>query len=248
MLNQDDFKKRVGDKWWKYLQPFFASKEAFDIYQELKKQVKGGNVITPKADDVWKFLKNIDPEGVKVIFIALDSYPSMYNKNLFHATGIPLDCSYAPDGKLQPSLIEFWNGISAEYEQEITKTNDLQFLLDQGVLLANRGLTCRMYQTGSHLELWDPFWKHFFELYVSQRPDIPVVFLGKEAEKLKKYVTFNRTFFLSHPSASARTGQTWKTENVFHKINEIVQSLNGKDYKIYWDVKEYNQWLNEIPF
>ncbi len=246
-LNQDDFKAKVGT-WWTYLEPFFASEKAWNIYQTLKKDVKGGEKVTPKSEDSWKFLSEINPDQVKVIIIGLDAYPGLYSKDNYHSNGIPFDCSNSPDGKLQPSLNEFWNGLSAEYEEEFEKSPSLKYLLDQGVFLGNRGITCKMFKTGSHIPLWDDFWEVFFENFVSKRPDIPVIFLGQEALKLRKYVTFNRVFPLAHPSFAARSGQTWDTKGVFKQCNEIIKSLNGEDFCIKWDKKEYEKWLNEIPF
>lgn len=246
-LDQEDFKQRVG-RWWTYLEPFFASEKAYDIYQQIKKDAKSGEVICPISKDTWKFLEKSDPDNLKVIIIGLDSYPGRYNKTLLHATGIPFDCSNSPDGKLQPSLSELWNGISNDLGEEVDEISNLQFLLDQGVFLGNRGITCKLFKTGSHIPLWDYFWEVFFEQYVCKRPDIPIIFLGKESLKLKKYVTFNRIFELSHPSASARTGLNWDTKGVFTQVNNIIKSLNGKDYMIKWDYKQYESFLNETPF
>lgn len=246
-LKLNDFKEKVGDEWWKYLKPFFESKEAWDIYQVLKKD-SAFHKITPKSSDTWKFLKEIHPDTVKVIVIGLDAYPGMYNKETYHATGIPFDCSNSPTGKLQPSLEAFWDGLSEDLDEELPHEADLKFLLQQGLFLGNRGITCKMYGTESHIPLWDDFWKYFFQYYVSQRPDIPIVFLGKSAAKLRKFVEFNKVFEISHPSASARTGQTWDTKKTFTNCNNIIKSLNGPDYMIRYNKKEYEKWLDEIPF
>jgi uracil DNA glycosylase len=246
-LNLEDFKKKIGDKWFSYLEEFFSSEKAYEIYQTLKLQSKS-EIITPDSKDTWKFLERIKPNSVKVIILAMDSYPGRYPNKVLHATGIPLDCSNSPDGKLQPSLIEFWNGIGNEYEEEITKTHDLQFLLDQGVFFGNRALTCKLFKTGSHMGMWDYFWEVFFQNFVSQKPDIPIVFLGKDAFHLKKYVSFNRMFELSHPSAAARSGVPWDTKGTFSNINKILKSLNGESNVILWDYKKYNQLLEETPF
>jgi len=185
----------------------------------------------------------MDPNNVKVVLIGLDPYPGRYSKKLLHSTGIPFDCANSPDGKLQPSLTEFWNGISAEFEDEMSKEKDLQFLLNQGLFLGNRGLTCRLFQTESHIPLWDPFWKVFFEEYISLRPGVPIIFCGKSAEKLKKYVSFNRVFSITHPSFAARTGQVWDTQNVFSSCNKIIRDSIGKEFMI-----DYNFNNIECPF
>lgn len=70
-LDISKFLPRVGEKWMKYLQPFFESKECYDIYQELK-QVAKTEIITPKSEDTWKFLLESNPENVKMILLGMD--------------------------------------------------------------------------------------------------------------------------------------------------------------------------------
>jgi len=246
-LNIDTFLPKVGEKWMKYLQPFFESEECYNIYQELK-QIAKTEVITPKSEDTWKFLLKTNPENIRVIVLGMDAYPGRYNKNLLHCTGVPFDCSNTPDGKLQPSLTEFWNGLSAEFEEELPKEADLTFLLNQGLFLGNAGLTCKLFKSGSQIQLWEPFWKYFFQEFVSTRPDIPIIFLGKEALKLKKYVSFNRCFELAHPSFNARNGTLWETKGVFKTCNKIIEGLNGKNFCIEYNYKTYKESLDSIPF
>lgn len=241
-LDISKFLPKVGEKWMKYLQPFFESEECYNIYQELK-QVAKTEIVTPNSEQTWRFLLESDPENIKLIIILLDAYPGRYNKNLLHADGIPLSNEFSPDGKLQPSLTEFWNGLSAEYEEELPKVGDLKWLLQQGVFLGNAGLTCKLFKTGSMLQLWEPFWRYFFENYVSQRPDIPIIFCGKEAKQLKKFVTFNRTFELQHPSFNARNGTIWETKGVFKTCNKIIKELNGTEFMIEWN---YNRWKQGV--
>lgn len=240
-LKIETFLPKIGEKWMKYLQPFFESEECYNIYQELK-QVAKTEIITPKSEQTWRFLSEIDPENVKMLIILLDSYPGRYNKALLHADGIPLSNEFSPDGKLQPSLTEFWNGLSSEFEEELPKMGDLKWLLQQGVFLGNTGLTCKLYKSSSMLQLWEPFWKYFFETFVNTRPDIPVIFCGQEAKKLKKYVSFNRIFELQHPSFNARNGTIWETKGVFKTCNKIIEGLNGKDSIIEWN---YNKFINK---
>lgn len=240
MLDINKFTEKIGSAWMKYLQPFFESKEAWDIYQELK-QVSKTEIITPKSEQTWRFLKEIDPENVKIIIIALDGFPGRYNKTLLHADGIPFSNEFSPDGKLQPSLISFWEGISQEFDENLPQVGDLKWLLQQGVFLGNAALTLKLFKTGSQLQLWEPFWKYFFRYYVETRPDIPIILLGQEAKKLKKYVTFNKIFELSHPSFNARNGTIWETKGVFKNCNKIIEGLNGKEYVIEWNYEKYNK-------
>jgi uracil DNA glycosylase len=255
-LDQKIFEEKVGSKWYKYIHRFFTSKEAYDIYQVIKSDA-GTDFITPASEDTWKFLKNSDPDNIKVLMLLTDSYsgcytkPTKYKKGLFHSTGIPLDCSNTPDGKIQGALTEFWNGISAELNDDLPKEKSLQFLIDQGLFLGNRGITCKLFKGESHIPLWDYFWQVFFEDFVSQHPNIPIIFCGKVAEKLKRFVAFNPIYTISHPSAAAKTGQVWNTENVFTKCNKRIKDMNGPEYQIEYNYHTYSQpieTMDELPF
>ena len=54
-LKIETFLPKIGEKWMKYLQPFFESEECYNIYQELK-QVAKTEIITPKSEQTWRFL------------------------------------------------------------------------------------------------------------------------------------------------------------------------------------------------
>jgi uracil DNA glycosylase len=178
--------------------------------------------------------------------LAQDPYPSdyKYENKLPHATGLCLDSSNSIKGKMQPSLEYFWEGISKELEvnDKIRKeyyTHDLTFLAKQGVLLGNRSLTIEKDIINSHKGWWDFFWKYFLEEVLIKFSGISVLLIGKDAQKLKSYV-FNMTnplYMLDHPSASAKSGQLWSTNNVFSKINKSLELNNGLKFKINWKCK-----------
>lgn len=150
-----------------------------------------------------------------------------------------MDCSNNSKNKLQPSLEYFWEGIFDEFGgklEEYTK-KDLRFLAERGVLLGNRALTVEKEIIGSHKGLWDSLWKFLFtEVLPSHFSGRPVLFLGKDAFKLKSYV-FNMTnpvYYLEHPSFAARNGQLWETKGTFKKINKYLELNNGVEFQINW--------------
>ena len=57
---------------------------------------------------------------------------------------------------------------------------------------------------------------------------IPIVFLGKDAAKYKKYTgIFTHVFELSHPASAAYKGAEWDTEGVFSKLDILLEETNG---------------------
>ena len=134
-LEFEKFEPLLKD-WSNYLKPLFEGEEMYNLYQEFK-QCK--EHITPKSSNLYKFLEYCPKDNLKLIVIGQDPYPSKYYKSKeFQATGISFDNSNSPDGKLQPSLEAFWNGLSHEFGRELPKEKDLRFLCEQGVLLGNR--------------------------------------------------------------------------------------------------------------
>ena len=246
-LDVEKFRPLLGE-WFDDLKPIFETKEMYNLYREFKECKEH---ITPKSSDLYKFLEYCPKNDLKLIIIGQDPYPSRYYKSKeFQATGIAFDCSNSPDGKIQPILEAFWNGLSHEFDRELTREKDLKFLCEQGVLLANRALNCKLNKTGSFMGKWDFFWKYFFEeIIFNYYSGVPIIFVGKDASVLRKYVfeMNNPVFELSHPSFAARNQVLWETNNVFTKANKLIVEQFGQGTEIIWDKKIYDE-IKELPF
>ena len=128
-------------------------------------------------------------------------------------------------GKLQPSLDQFYGGIERELYDGLnltyTKNPDVSYLAKQGVLMLNAALTTEINKAGSHIAIWEPFIKHFFECIETE--GAPIVFLGKDAAKYKKYVgPFKWSFTVSHPASASYKNTEWDTEGTFGKVNKVL--------------------------
>ena len=246
-LDVEKFRPLLGE-WFDYLKPIFETKEMYNLYQEFKECKEH---ITPKSSDLFKFLEYCPKNDLKLIIIGQDPYPSRYYKSKeFQATGIAFDCSNSPDGKLQPSLEAFWNGLSHEFDRELPREKDLKFLCEQKVLLGNRALNCKLNKTGSFMGKWDFFWEFFLqEIVFNFYKGVPIILVGKDAAKLKKYVfeMNNPVFILDHTSFAARNNTLWETNNVFTKANKLIVEQFGQGTEIIWDKKIYDE-IKELPF
>lgn len=249
-MNKLEFEKfeSILGEWSNYLKPLFEGEEMYNLYQEFK-QCK--EHITPKSSNLYKFLEYCPKDNLKLIIIGQDPYPSKYYKSKeFQATGISFDNSNSPDEKLQPSLEAFWNGLSHEFDRELPKEKDLRFLCEQGVLLGNRALNCKLNKTGSFMGKWDFFWEFFLqEIVFNFYKGVPIILLGKDTAKLKKYVfeMVNPLFILENPSFAARNQTLWETNNVFTKANKLIVEQFGQDSDIIWDKKIYEE-IKDLPF
>ena len=138
--------------------------------------------------------------------------------------------------KLQPSLQQFYNALEQDLYNglnlRINKHPDVSYLAQQGVLMLNAALTTEMNKAGSHLTIWEPFIRYVFENAIAPS-GVPVVFLGKEASKFKRYMApFTWAFELTHPASAAYKNTDWDSEGVFTKVNRIL--IDNKKCPINW--------------
>jgi uracil DNA glycosylase len=67
---------------------------------------------------------------------------------------------------------------------------------------------------------------------------VPVVFLGKEASKFKRYMgPLTWSFELSHPASASYKNTDWNTDKTFSKLNRMMID----------ERQELINWLDEDP-
>ena len=248
-MKSDSFKEKLND-WFDFFEPFILSKDMDNIYTKLKSDSVKKNITTgdkikifPTSDNTFNAFKLCKKNDLKLVIYGSDPYPGEYfDTKKPHADGLCLSNSNSITGKAQPSLKYFLDGIASEYDIEYSiKDNlDLSYLSEQGVLLLNRSLTVKKGIIGSHLNLWDKFHQFFLERLQSEHPGVPILFLGDEAYFLRRYVfeMANPTIKLMHPSASARSQESWDTKKSFDRINTILRNNFNtaiKWFKYQWD-------------
>jgi uracil-DNA glycosylase len=229
----EKFKDNFHESWHAKMQPFIESEECDKIYEFLKSESKRGKKIAPLSSDVWRCFKETPLTDLKVVMIGMCPYHTERNGEPV-ADGLLMGCSKT--GKLQPSLEQFYGGIERELYDGLhltyDKTPDVSYLAKQGVLMMNAALTTEINKAGSHIALWEPFIKYFFE-YILQYEDAPVVFLGKDASKYKYLLApFKWSFVVTHPASAAYKNTDWSTEGTFAKVNKILKDSNN--FTISW--------------
>ena len=239
ILSEEAFMPLFGS-WWNKIKPFFLQGGFDPIYAELKKSSARGKKICPDSKNVFKAFLECPIDELKCVIIGLSPYHTLNNGNCI-ADGLALSCSIT--NYPQPSLDQWFNAIEQELYNGVCvpciKNPDLRFLANQGVLLLNSGLTCEANIANSHGKLWEPFMEFLFDKIINST-GVPIVFLGKEAQKLEKYtMPFCSIFRLSHPASAAYKGEIWDSEGTFKQINQLLLSNNG--FSISW-------LQDELPF
>lgn len=242
-----DFKK-FEDKlglWAPQFKPFIESKEMWDIMQKIHED-RQDETIVPESKNTFRAFATTDPKNIKVIFYLMDPYPRRYKEGVYQATGIAMDCSNSPNGKIQPSLDIFYNGINSELGIKVEKSPSLQYLHEQGVMMLNTDLTCKYNKTASHKGLWEPFQKFFLEEIMGSRNEVIYVLCGAPSKKLERYINpFCNIFKIEHPMASGHSHMEWDSKGIFKQINRILKDNNN--WEVYWDKKEWEDFKNP-PF
>jgi uracil-DNA glycosylase len=243
-LDFESFKPKLGD-WAEKLRPFIEGQKMWDIMQKIKKD-SISEVIVPKSSDTFRAFRITKPSDVKVIFYLMDPYPRKYPNGEFQATGIAMDCSNSPDGKLQPSLVNWYDAIDKELGVKVNRSKSLDYLHEQGVMLLNTDLTCKLNKTQSHEKLWEPFHKYFLEEVLGADTQIIYVLCGKASLRMEKYINpFCKIYKLTHPAAAAHTNTEWDSEGVFKQINQILKDNNN--FEVFWNKDDWDEYLTP-PF
>ncbi len=247
-LDWEEFKGFFHKSWHNRIKKAIESDWMYDIYERLKSDSKKERIL-PSSDNTFKSFEFTDFNKIKVVMVLLDPYPRLYKTGEEQATGIPMDCSNTPDGKLQPSLDLFYNAIEKSLSKKVLRDKSLKYLLDQGVFLINSELTVKKNKTGSHEGLWAPFHKYLFEEIFSGTNGIIYILAGKQNQKIEKYINSlgNYIWHIEHPAAAAHKNADWDFQDIFLQSNKIICSNNGPLYKILWDKKDYDL-KDELPF
>lgn len=231
----EKFKDQFHPSWWNKVKPFIESEKCDKIYEFLKKEGKRGKKIAPSFMHTYRAFLETPLNDIKVVLLSYCPYHTFIN-GIPVADGLAFSCGIT--GKMQPSLDVFFTGLENDLcngmNLNYIRNPDLTYLAKDGVLLWNVALTVEQNKAGSHQDVWEPFTKYVLEECLAYT-GIPVVFIGKDAAKYKKYVsplTHGHIFEIEHPAYAARINADWDTKRVFTKINSLVKENNG--YTINW--------------
>ena len=232
-MNWSNFKHQFHPSWHAKMRPFIESEQCDKIYAYLKAESKRGKRVAPLSMHVWRCFFETPLDNLKVVMVGLCPYHTLRDDAPV-ADGLLMGCSIT--GKLQPTLEQFYTGLEKEFYDGLNLNYvpdpEVHYLANQGVLMLNAALTTEINKAGSHLEIWEPFIKYLFEEVINHL-GVPIIFLGKDAAKYKKYTgIFAHVFELSHPASAAYKGSEWNTEDVFSKVDVLLEENNG--FTVQW--------------
>jgi uracil-DNA glycosylase len=172
-----------------------------------------GEEYLPATENVLKAL-SYDPLSAKVLILGQDPYP-----NREDAMGLAFS-SARSDGKLPASLKNIFQELSTDLEIPAPKKGDLQPWCEQGVVLLNRVLTCRVGESDSHSKLG---WRDFTYEVVRALVGLNVVAIlwGMRAQDVSSLFSDDHLITSVHPSPlSAYRG--FFGSKPFSKANQLL--------------------------
>ncbi len=234
-MNWEKFKDHFDESWHIKMRPLIESEAVDKIYAHLRKRKKEGATIVPNTGDIYRAFRETPLDKMKCVILGMCPY---HTKGV--ADGLALSCSIT--NALQPSLSQFYDGIEAEqpggFDLGYTRTPDLTYLAQEGVLLLNAALTTEAGIAGAHQNTWFYFTRHVLQMIIEDT-GVPIISLGKPAqETLEGSDVRNPKFYLEHPSYAARQNRKWETKGAFTEVNKILMDSNG--IRI--------DWLLHLPF
>jgi uracil DNA glycosylase len=273
-MNYQTFKEPLGG-WAEKMKPFIEGQEMWDLYQKIKADAKK-DMIVPRSTETFRAFKACAPHELRVMFFLQDPYPRLYRDGTPQACGIAMDCRNSPEGKLQPSLELWYDAIdrflqSDDYKlpkgygipeeacikhgipitvKKAVRTGNLDYLHEQGVMLLNTDLTCKMGKTGSHEGYWRDFYRYLLTDVLYGTTGIIYVLCGKTSHTMEEFINplGNYIFKTEHPMAAGHRGdEVWRDEKIFAKINKILIDNHGENYQIWWDKSDWD-FFKDPPF
>ncbi|APJ05062.1 uracil-DNA glycosylase [Silvanigrella aquatica] len=206
----DEFKKPYFDK----------------IRQHLKSEIHKGYEFFPPKDKIFRSLKLVDYDDVRVVIIGQDPY---------HGSGQANGLSFAVENNVPPppSLVNIFKEIESDMGARPHKSC-LESWAKQGVLLLNTVLTVRANTAFSHREIgWEIFTDKIISLL--NKKQSPIIFLlwGAAAQSKEKLIT-NPNFKIlkaAHPSPLSAYRGFFGCKH-FSTVNQILK--NQEKSEIDW--------------
>lgn len=233
-MNIENVKGEFSEDWLIKLRPFIESEKFDNIFKFLKHESSSGVRVCPESKNLFKAFRETPLKDVKCIIVGQDPYmqPTI-------ADGLAFSCSNTMS--CQPSLVEIHKEIERTVYNGMNMTDnvfnpDLRYLAKQGVLLLNKSLTTPQYKANDprHHTVWEPFMKYLFsEIINNWNESTPVVFMGKEAQKLNQHLDWSTLIYnLPHPASATYNDGKWDCKDVFNKVNLHLRVMNND--KIDW--------------
>ena len=221
-------KVNIHDSWYYQLIDEFEKKYWIDLIVKVKNSYRK-KIIYPKPSLIFNAFNSTHFNDVKVVIIGQDPYHGQDQAN-------GLSFSVNEGITVPPSLLNIFKELESDLNIPISKSGNLQYWANQGVLLLNTVLTVEKDNANSHKNLgWEIFTRKAIEIVSSKLENIVFILWGKQAHSIQDIIDKSKHHIISsvHPSPlSANKG--FFGSNPFSKTNKFLVSKGLKpiDWKL----------------
>lgn len=187
------------------------------------------NYICPSYVDIFKAFIKCPYKDLRVIILGQDPYPQRGV-----ATGIAFaNSNNTPEDKISPSLkILKESLIGEEFPHNLSIfANDLEWLEEQGVLLLNAALTCKVNTPNSHSLIWRPFISKLIKNLCTYNTGLIFVLLGSQAQSFEADINSNQHIIKAYHPAYYYRNNIKMPSNIWQAVNNILIGINGYGIK-----------------
>lgn len=204
-----------------------AENDLEELSTILQDQEKQHGVWYPLKKNLFRALELTALNEVRAVLVGMDPYYQIADDGEPRPTG----CSFSvrKADSIPGSLKNIFTEIKNEYPTfQYPFHGCLDSWARQGILLLNRCLTVRPNDPGSHGAIWDGFLIHLLKAIDNVRPKCIFILLGREAQKIKKYLG-DKVIILEagHPSSRNAKGGFLGC-GIFLKVNEHLVKMGEK--------------------
>ena len=217
-IKQQLYARLKPSGWSNKLKAFLLSDDFDAIILHLVDQVEDGKRFTPPLKYLLRAFEECPYNELKVVFVGMNPY-----HQLGIADGIAFSCSTT--GREQPSLRRIFNAIQGAQSEAYEREVDLKRWSNQGVLMLNAALTCHIGNIGSHIEIWRPFTTYLLDTINYENRGLVFVFLGADSFQFSDLIGDQHyKIAIADPAEGLSSGKLWDHQEVFNKVNDILES------------------------
>lgn len=211
---------------WDRVLKEFVDSERFDVLLTALFEKNNLEGITPGLSQIFNAFYECPYKNLSVVMVGQDPYPKPGV-----ADGIAFSCSNT--GKVQPSLRTMFREVEKLYPDGYIWDPDLRKWTRQGILMLNTAFTTKVGKIGQHYDIWKPFSEYLFNKLAEMNTGIIYIFMGNAAKGWANRVPeSNYKLFCYHPAHASYTGGEWDCNDIFNRVNDILEAKNG--FKITW--------------
>jgi uracil-DNA glycosylase len=179
------FREQLHPSWQESL------KDYLPLLDKIEEKISVDSYL-PSSELVMRALSR-DLYQTKVLILGQDPYP-----NPIHPVGLAFSIP-EKETVFPPSLKNIFKELNSDLGVDIPKSGDLSLWADQGVVLLNRTLTCRLGESNSHV---DTGWGTFTEVCVEKIAELGSIAIlwGNNAQECSKYFIVDKLITAPHPS------------------------------------------------